>query len=287
MSTKSTKGLGRGLEALIPTDFDNSILVDESERIQKLKLDEIQPNPRQPRKHFDKTALNELADSIKEHGLLQPLVVTVAENDKYSIIAGERRWRAAKIAGLDSVAAIVRSAEELEQLEIALVENVQRVDLSPLAVSIVRLHEQFSLGYDVIAKRLGKAQTTVVNIVRLLQLTKEAQDALQQQLITEGHARAIISFKDKKKQLELLDLIIKNKWTVRQAEQYVIVHKKGSKDTKTAAQRVQLTTTPETKQLASALKTKVTVRRTAKGGKIEINFKSDADLTRIAKKLLN
>src|SRR3989344_5904896 len=132
MSTKSTKGLGRGLEALIPTDFDNSILVDESERIQKLKLDEIQPNPRQPRKHFDKTALNELADSIKEHGLLQPLVVTVAENDKYSIIAGERRWRAAKIAGLDSVAAIVRSAEELEQLEIALVENVQRVDLSPL-----------------------------------------------------------------------------------------------------------------------------------------------------------
>ena len=289
MVEQTKRGLGRGLEALIPTDFDDSLLVDEQERIQKLKLTEIQPNPDQPRKHFDETALKELADSIKEHGLLQPLVVTAVENGKYSIIAGERRWRASKIAGLSSIPAIVRSAKELEQLEIALVENVQRVDLSPLeqAASIVRLHEQFSRGYDVIAKQLGKAQTTVVNIVRLLQLTKEAQEALQNQQITEGHARAIISFKDKKKQLELLKLIIKNKWTVRQAEQYVVAHKKGAKDTETATERAQATTTPETKQLASALKTKVAIKRTAKGGKLEINFKSDADLERITKKLLN
>src|SRR3990167_2010700 len=194
MASETKRGLGKGFEALIPTDFDTSILTPEEERIQKLSISAIKPNPQQPRRHFDEVALNELAESIKRHGLLQPVVVTpLGKDNTYVLIAGERRLRAAGKAGQSHLPAIVRTAKELEQLEIALVENVQRVDLSPLeqAASIVRLHEQFSRGYDVIAKRLGKAQTTVVNIVRLLQLTKEAQEALQNQQITEGHARAI------------------------------------------------------------------------------------------------
>src|SRR3989338_5358222 len=173
MSTKS-KGLGRGLDALIPTEFDHSILADENERIQKIAINIIEVNPNQPRKHFDEELIKELASSIKEHGLLQPIIVTPHGDGQYQIIAGERRWRAAKIAGLKSLAAIVRSAEDLQKLEIALIENVQRVDLSPLeqAASIEKLRDQFSMDIDTIGKRLGKAVSTITNIVRLLGLPK-------------------------------------------------------------------------------------------------------------------
>ena len=166
MSTKS--GLGRGFDSLIPQNFDNSILLDEGERIQKLALSAISPNKDQPRQQFDESSLKELAESIKNHGILQPLVVTETSKGAYRIVAGERRWRAAGLAKLSSVPAIVRSMKELEELEIALVENVQRVDLSPLeqAVSIEHLHQQFNLGYEAIAKRLGKAVSTVNNTVR-------------------------------------------------------------------------------------------------------------------------
>lgn len=281
----NAKGLGRGFDSLLPQDFDSTILAREDERIQKMSPSKLVPNPDQPRKHFDEAALNSLAESLKQHGVLQPLVVT-PHGDEYYIIAGERRWRASKIAGLKSIPVVVRDAKELESLELALVENVQRVDLSPLeqASSIQYLHEQFSQGYDVIAKRLGKAQTTVQNTVRLLQLPKDARTALHEQKISEGHARAILALKDEKAQKTLLDLIIQNAWSVRQAERYVVAHKQGATTAASAKKRVAATT-PQTEKLGTVLKTTVSLRRTAKGGKIEISFKNESDLKRIITKL--
>lgn len=282
MAKTPTKGLGRGFDTLIPQDFDESILLDSSERVQKLKVTEVKPNEAQPRKHFDQQALDELAQSIKRYGVLQPLVVS-KHGSGYMIIAGERRWRAAQIAGLEKVPAIVRSSEELEQLEIALIENVQRVDLSPLeqALSIERLHEQFSMSYGDIAKRLGKASTTVNNIVRLLQLPKKAKDALRDNRITEGHARAILALKgNDAKQEELLSNIQRFGWSVRQAEQFVTSTKKGAQ-TQKAVKKQMSTTTPTTDKLSKRLKSPVTIKRTAKGGRLEIHFSDDEDLERI------
>src|SRR5487761_1523505 len=147
--SKRRQGLGKGFDALISKDFDRSLLLESDERIEKLPVGLIQPNPNQPRKNFDNNSLSELATSIKQHGIIQPIVVTPLKNNMYTLIAGERRWRAAQEAGLDKVPAIIRSSKELEQLEIALIENVQRVDLNPLeqAFSIERLHDQFSLSY--------------------------------------------------------------------------------------------------------------------------------------------
>lgn len=279
MAGAKTKGLGRGFDSLLPGNFDNSVLADPSERIQKLDITLIDANPDQPRQHFDSEALNELAASIKQHGIVQPMVVS-PEGTRYRIIAGERRWRAAKIAGLKQVPAIVRTSQELEQLEIAIIENVQRVDLSSLeqAVSIERLHQQFSTPYEQIAKRLGKAHSTVVNIVRLLQLPDEARRALESRDISDGHARQILALKKQPElQLELLHLIINNGWSVRQAERYVSAHKEGVTEQEDKKQRAE-TETPATKALAKRLSTPVHIKRTARGGKLEITFKDDDHL---------
>lgn len=288
MSNKGmAKGLGRGFDALIPQGFDSSILTDENERVQKLYISRIVPNADQPRKHFDEKALAELAASIKQYGVLQPLVVTPLADDTYEIIAGERRWRASRLAGLEKVPAIIRTSKELERLEIALVENVQRVDLSPLeqAASIQHLHDQFSMSYEQIAQRLSKAIPTVNNIVRLLQLPADAKQALQGGRISEGHARAILALKaDPQKQQELLELIEKNHWSVRQAEQYVTAYKSGNKTVDAAKARVK-SITPETERLSQLIAAPVTLRRTAKGGKLEIAFKTDEDLESIIQKL--
>lgn len=287
MSTNNPKGLGRGFDALLPENFDSSILVNDDERVQKVLIQDIKPNKAQPRQSFDKQSLIELAESIKRHGILQPLVITITEeNGPYMIIAGERRWRAAQLAKLERVPAIIRTAKELEQLEIALVENVQRVDLSPLeqAASIQRLHDQFTMEYDVIAKRLGKAASTVQNIVRLLGLPPEARQALQKKHITEGHARAILALKRINRQQELLQLIKQHGWSVRQAERYVTAHKEGVRDTKKVHERVG-SSTPETEKLGKLLKTTVSLRRMAKGGKLEITFKTDTDLQRIVRRI--
>lgn len=285
MPTSKT-GLGKGLSSLIPEDFDTSILIEEGERIQKLAVEHITPNPDQPRTTFDSEALAELAASIKQYGIVQPLVVSPYDGG-YIIIAGERRWRAAKIAGLKNVPAIVRTSKELERLEIALVENVQRVDLSALeqAVSIERLHQQFNLAYNEIARRLGKANSTVNNVVRLLQLPKEAQQALIKHSITEGHARQILSLKDSpEQQAELLRLIEKYGWSVRQAENFVSSIKEGYKATKDATKRMA-PDTPETKRLTERYGTRVQIRRTAKGGRVEIVFTSDEQLAQLLKEL--
>lgn len=281
------KGLGRGFESLIPQDFDSSILQDDKDRIKKLSISSITPNPKQPRTHFDTVALQELAASIKRYGILQPLIVTPMGRDEYVIVAGERRWRAAQLAGLSDVPAIVREQAELDQLEIALIENVQRVDLSPLeqAVSIERLHQQFNLTYKTIADRLSKALPTIHNTVRLLQLPEESRIALKKGDITEGHARSILALKDQPKyQTELLHLIMKHQWSVRQAEQYVTAHKEGIKAPEAARARLAVTT-PETARLSSYIKAPVTIKRTAKGGKLEIKFNSDEDLARIISRI--
>lgn len=282
--TKQQKGLGRGFEGLLPQNFDTDIIQTE-ERVKNVLITDLKPNPEQPRTHFDEGALDGLAESIKQHGIVQPLVVTPTDKGYY-IIAGERRWRAAKKAGLKSVPAIVRTAEQLERLEIALVENVQRVDLSPLeqAASIQWLHEQFSMDFATIAQRLGKASTTVHNIARLLQLPKSIQQALAEQKISEGHARSILALKTEPEQVEFLALILKNDWSVRQAERYVTVKKQGIKRGANAASKVA-TTSPQTEKLGSFLKAPVTLKHLAKGGKLEIAFRNETDLKRIMRRI--
>ena len=285
MSMTPKRGLGRGFDALISQDFDKSILLTAEDRVEKIPVGQLVASPYQPRRHFDETALAELAASIKQHGIVQPLVVTPVKDGKYTLIAGERRWRAAQLAELATVPALIRSSKELEQLELALIENVQRVDLSPLeqAVSIERLHEQFNLSYDDIARRLGKANSTVHNTVRLLRLPEAARDALIAGKISEGHARAILALKgDDERQTYLLQTIISQGWSVRQAERFVTSVKAGTKDVKKTHEHVA-TETPATKALSKKLKTPVNIRRTAKGGKLEISFKTDAELERIIK----
>lgn len=282
MAGAKKTGLGRGFDSLLPQAFDSTILAEEHERIQKLPVELLDANPDQPRQHFDKASLRELAQSIKQYGVVQPLVAS-PENQRYRIIAGERRWRAAKIAGLKQIPVIVRTSKELEQLEIAIIENVQRVDLSPLeqALSVERLHQQFNTPYEEIAKRLGKAHSTVVNTVRLLQLPTAAKEALRKQQISEGHARQILALKHSpSQQLELLKLIIANGWSVRQAERYVTSHKEGVGEAEKLHERVH-TETPATKALSRRLDTPVHIKRMAHGGRLEITFRDEEHLTRL------
>lgn len=287
MSQTSNKGLGRGFDSLISNDFDKSLLLSPSEKIEKIPIEKLQPSPYQPRRHFDEKALEELAESIKRHGVVQPLVVTPIKDGVYTLIAGERRFRASKIANLKEVPAVIRSSEELEQLELAIIENVQRVDLNPLeqALSIERLHDQFSMSYEDIAKRLGKANSTVNNIVRLLGLPENAREALAKGQITEGHARSILSLKnDEQRQNYLLKAITEQGWSVRQAERFVSSVKAGITENSKAQART-LTETPATKALSKSLGATVNIRRTAKGGKLEINFANDDELDQIIEKI--
>jgi ParB family transcriptional regulator, chromosome partitioning protein len=276
--------LGRGFDVLMPTGLDTSLLESDTERVQNLSIKLITPNPDQPRRFFDDLALEQLADSIKQYGILQPLIVSPSSTlGSYNLIAGERRWRAAGIAGITKVPAIVRTSKELEQLEIALVENIQRVDLSPLetAASIQRLHDIFSQSYDDIAKRLGKAKSTVNNIVRLLQLPPAATTALQQEKISEGHARTLLSLKDfPTAQEELLILIQQRGWSVRQAEQFVVASKSGEKDTKVVQKRIK-PSTPATVALSKSLSRPVSIKHMAKGGRLEIGYTTEEDLSKL------
>jgi len=275
-------GLGRGFGSLIPQTFDTNLLVDETERVQQLNVSALTPNPEQPRTVFDDAAIHELAASIKQYGIMQPLIVTPS-GDGHHIIAGERRWRAAQAAGLKTVPALVRTAKQQEKLELAILENVQRVDLSPLetAVSVERLHQQFNLSYSDIARRLGKAETTLHNTVRLLQLPTEARRALEEGKITEGHARQVLALKDTPEaQAQLLQLIITNEWSVRQAERYVSSLKAGVKEKQRREERVS-GETPETERLSQRFGAPVRIHRTAKGGRVEIAFKSDEQLERL------
>lgn len=282
------KGLGKSFGSLLPDDFDQSILLDKKDRINKVSIADVKVNPDQPRKHFDKTALDELSESIKTYGLLQPIVIS-PDNGGYIIIAGERRFRAAKQAGFTEISAIIRSSEELERLEIGLVENVQREDLSPLeqAISIARLHEQFNMEYKDIGKRLGKAHSTITNIVRLLQLPENARKALEDKKISEGHARTILSLKDRPElQGELLKNIVNKGWSVRAAEKFAADTKQregvGTK-TRLVVDKKHI---ERSKSLSNKLSVPVSIKPLRTGGKIEIGYKSEDELARILDSLL-
>lgn len=293
MSNKIAKGLGKGFGSLLPQDFDQSILLDKHDRVQKLSIDDIKADPNQPRNTFDSELIGELAQSIKRYGILQPLVVTKSEAG-FHIVAGERRYRAAKIAGLSHVPALVRSLEEIEKLEISLVENVQRVDLNPIeqAISIARLHEQFNIGYQEIAKRLGKAHSTIVNVVRLLQLPDFARDALVNGRISEGHARSILALKSVALQRTLLKNIEQQSWSVRRAEQFVNENKELTKAKKDSiAVKSSTVARSMSKKLSTKLGLKVTVSLSSRnkegGGKIALDFKSREQLDEFVKFLEN
>ncbi len=281
-------GLGKGFGSLLPDNFDESILTDKKDRVQKLLISDILKDPQQPRKRFDATEIDELSQSIKRFGILQPIVVR-PHMDTYMIVAGERRYHAAKKAGLTHLPALVRTPLELERLEIGLIENMQRVDLSSMeqAISIARLNQQFNISYQDIAKRLGKAHTTVINIVRLLQLPDTASKALEQNQITEGHARAILALKENQpSQEKLLANIIRNKWSVRQAEQFVSAQRSVTDKNRDTAKKHMRIKNPETRRLSKQLHADVTIARTAKGGRLQIAFSSDDELNRILVELL-
>ncbi|HWZ65348.1 MAG TPA: ParB/RepB/Spo0J family partition protein [Patescibacteria group bacterium] len=291
--SKVSRGLGRGFEALIPVqmldeEFDPTSQQDEQvSRLRDLEISQVIPNPEQPRRNFEDSALQELAESIKEHGIMLPLVVTPKGN-KFELVAGERRWRAAKIVGLKTVPALVRTLTNQHKLELSLIENLQREDLNPLetATAYLKLHQQFNLTYEEIGKRVGgKALSTVSNVLRLLGLPPNAKQALIESKITEGHARQILAIHEPDVQQELLELIIKNDWSVRKTEQFVVGYKEGSKDRKTAVAKVQ-TKTAETVALTKRLNTSVVIKNMANGGRLIIEYKSQKDLERIADLLL-
>ncbi|MBI4034400.1 ParB/RepB/Spo0J family partition protein [Candidatus Saccharibacteria bacterium] len=281
------QALGRGFDSLIPTELDRSILDEDKSRVQKILITDIVPNPAQPRGRLDEIALSELADSIKRHGVLQPIIVIHDRAKKtYQIVAGERRWRAAKAAKLTHVPAIVRSLAELEQIEIALIENIQRQDLSPLeqALAVFKLQHQFNLKLDEIAAKLGKAPSTISNLARLLELPDAARQALQEGKISEGHARAVLALKNKPAlQQELLSCILNNGWTVRQAEQFVVAAKKGAGADRAKKHTVAQTTL--TRRISQQLNAPVTIYRTARGGELRIGFDNDEQLQQLAEKL--
>ncbi len=285
----SKKGLGKGFDVLVPVGLDVlQVSAAPEERIHKLAIDIVKPKTDQPRQYFDEEALSQLANSISEHGILQPLVVVEVEQNMYAIIAGERRWRAAKQLGLTEVPVVVRSASELQQVELALLENIQREDLSPLetAHTVVRLHQQFNQSYDEIAKRLGKAPTTIANIVRLLSLPEQMQQALAKGEINEGHARALLSLvKLPNEQQVLFKQIVLHGWNVRQAESFAAAAKKSGIEntTKQPIKKINVhkATEKRVKAVGEYLHTPVKVQHTAKGGKLVISFKNDEDLARI------
>lgn len=295
MSAKKVTGLGRGFESLIPTDildesFDPTASAEQSSDLRNIKHELVSPNADQPRRHFDDEALQELAASIKEHGIIQPIVVAPLGEGKFEIVAGERRWRAAAIAGLDKVPVIVRTLSEQHKLELALIENLQRRDLNALetATAYLKLHTQFNLTYEEIGHRVGgKAVSTISNIMRLLQLPDDAKQALVDGMISEGHARQILALEDNKSRSQLLRLIIKEGWSVRKAEQYVVGYKRGElEDKRESAIKSTRHETQFTKRLAEKLSLPVVQKTTAKGGQIIISYTSEEELAELQNKFL-
>jgi ParB family chromosome partitioning protein len=282
-------GLGRGLGALIPPSQPSAVTAS----VKQVPVAAISPNPRQPRHKIDPDALRELADSIREHGLIQPLIVTPAPDStelapRYQLIAGERRWNAAKMAGLATVPVIVRGATPQEMLELALVENIQRADLNVLeeANAYRQLMTDFGLTQEQVASKVGKNRTTVANALRLLKLPTEIQSALADESISEGHARAILTLEDEKQQKELLRQVRAQGLSVRQTEEAARRMRETPRaKTSPRAKRDEPAMPAATRALEEdfrrALGTKVQVLRSRKGGKIIVHFYSEEELEAI------
>jgi ParB family chromosome partitioning protein len=284
MTTKRI-ALGKGLGALLP-EFGQ----EESKTIFICGIEEILPNRSQPRKHFDESKLQELAESIKEKGILEPLIVRrVAEG--YELIVGERRWRAAQKIGLKEVPVLVREVEDRDALEISLIENLQREDLNPIeeAEAFKRLTEEFHISQGELSTRVGKDRTTITNAMRLLKLPQEVKNQLLQNRITSGHARAILSLEIREKQKELCNLIVKRGLSVREAEALAKRwSKKKTRGTVSDQRKGELGSQMNSLQdsLRNHLGTRVRITQDGKKGKIEIEYYSHEDLERIVEIIL-
>ena len=293
----AARGLGKGLDSLIPNAVGEAKVKKESKAESKeekredgketvVKITMVEPNRKQPRKNFDEDALQELADSIKQFGLIQPILVQDRKNH-YEIIAGERRWRAAKIAGLKEVPVIIRNYSEKEIMEISLIENIQREDLNPIeeAQAYKRLLEEFNLKQDEVAERVSKSRAAVTNSMRLLKLGEEVQQMLIDDMISTGHARALLAIENQEEQYTIAQKIFDEKLSVRDVEKLVKNLNKPAKNPKKS------TSTDKTmeaiyldleEKLKNRLSTKVTVTSKGDGaGKIEIEFYNHEDLDRL------
>lgn len=289
-------GLGRGLASLIPPKKPTPSPMDTASRAAALPpatlshpetpvtsdiaIGLIVPNPHQPRLHFDEAKLVELADSIKEHGILQPLIVTKTK-DGYELIAGERRLQAAKRAGLSQVPVVVKEVDNQAKLELAIIENIQRHDLNPIeeAKAYLRLVEEFGLGQEAVAKKMGKSRSTVANTLRLLTLPVEIQRAVIEGKLSEGHAKALLAIDNPEKQRALFELIIKEELTVRETEERAkaVAVRSYVRTAREASPEVQA----KEEWLTEQLGTKVKIQPKGKGGKILIEYYSPEELNTI------
>jgi len=272
------KVLGRGLGALIPQRGDVDPLRDG---LAQIPITQITPNPYQPRKAFNEASIEELARSVREHGIVQPIVVTRTSDSHYRLIAGERRLRAAQRAGLQTVPAVIKELlKEGDSLQIALIENVQREDLNPIeeAGAYHQLHDEFGLTQEEISRRVGKERSTVANFLRLLRLPDSVKELLAAGQLTMGHARALLSVESAKRQEQLAERVVKSNLNVRQTE--MLAATTSAKPVKRAKPKDVFTRDAEEK-LTRSLRTKVDIDRRRRGGVIHIRFASEDDLIRI------
>jgi ParB family chromosome partitioning protein len=290
-------GLGKGLDSLIPETIKSS--QPEKEKIVekivekpielKVKISKVGPNKDQPRKQFEEDALMELADSIRQFGIIQPLIVQ-EKNGFYEIIAGERRWRAAKLAGLKEVPVIVKEYTDLEVVEISLIENIQRESLNPIeeAIAYKRLLEEFNLKQDEVAERVSKSRTTVTNSMRLLKLDERVQQMVIDDMLTTGHARALLGIEDPELQVTTAARVFDEKLSVREIEKIVKDIQKGKTEKKKEKVVQDFIYTDLEEKMKEAVGSKVSIHQKAKGnGKIEIEYYSKEDLERIIDIILN
>ncbi|NLI88927.1 MAG: ParB/RepB/Spo0J family partition protein [Epulopiscium sp.] len=271
------RGLGKGLSALLSDVVTN----EEDDQVREIAIIDIEPNPWQPRKTFSESHIKELSESIAIHGVIQPIILQ-ENGTKYTIIAGERRWRAARLAGLSVIPAIIRSFSEQETLEIALIENIQREDLNTieLAQAYEYLVEEFSLTQEEVANKVGKSRSSVANIMRLLNLSSYVQEKLSDNAISYGHARAILAISDEKLQEEVTDEIIASQLSVRETEK--LIQKLNEPKKEKIEKPEQSPFYKELQEgLQNALGTKVQISQGKKKGKIEIEYYSEDELERI------
>lgn len=294
MATKK-RGLGKGVNALfadhepIEAPKPQPQAIPDGEAVVELKMMDIEPNSAQPRKDFDEVALAELANSIREHGVLTPILVQKSDNGFYKIIAGERRWRASKIAGQKTIPAIIKDFDEIKIHEVALIENLQRRDLNPVeeALGYRQLMDDYKLTQEKISQRLGKSRSTIANAIRLLSLDKQVLDLLAKGDISTGHAKVLAGIDDKSVQTNLAQQVTKDGLSVRELEN--LIKSLNKKPTKPKKQDINLKLAFETieKRIADSLATKVKISNSNGKGKITIDYYSTEDLERITKLLEN
>lgn len=283
---KKYNALGRGLDALISTETVNT---QGSSRINEVAIELIEANPNQPRREFDPNALNELAQSIREIGIIQPITLRQVDDNKFQIIAGERRWRASQIAGLTAIPAYIRTISDESVMEMALVENIQREDLNAIEIALAYQHllENDGMTQEKVSDRVGKSRAAIANYLRLLRLPAQIQLALQKKEIDMGHARSLLSLESPSMQIKLFKEIMKNGYSVRKVEQIVSEMKAGEdlgNATKKAAAKNQLSAEFDVlkSRLSSFLGSKVQLACSANGkGKITIPFNNEEDLERL------